>query len=204
MREETATFAEFARLLGFKRSYVTELKAAGRLVLTDDGKRVDVEASRRLIRDTADPARAGVAERHAATRAIGGAGVAGEASAPHAAWEAEDSDSAGDLAADPVQDSHTRRRAQALADQAELQRRKMEREERVELGQMLWADDVAQAVRAAGVTLRSALENLPNTIAPQLAATSDEARVRVLLGEAIEHALEELSRQFAAVARSAG
>lgn len=196
MREETATFAEFARLLGFKRSYVTELKAAGRLVLTDDGKRVDIEASRRLIRDTADPARAGVAERHAATRAIGGAGGAVTAVAPStAAGEAEDSD--------PVQDSHTRRRAKALADQAELQRRKMEREERVELGQMLWADDVAQAVRAAGVTLRSALENLPNTIAPQLAATSDEARIRVLLAEAIEHALEELSRQFAAIGKAA-
>jgi hypothetical protein len=30
----TASFAGFARLLGCKRSYVTELKAAGRLVLT--------------------------------------------------------------------------------------------------------------------------------------------------------------------------
>jgi len=37
--------AEFARMNGWDRSYVTRLKQAGRLVMTADG-RVDVEASR--------------------------------------------------------------------------------------------------------------------------------------------------------------
>src|SRR5690348_2338572 len=38
VEKEIATFAEFAARLGCKRSYVTELRKAGRLVLTDDGK----------------------------------------------------------------------------------------------------------------------------------------------------------------------
>ena len=38
----TATFTEFAALHGCVKSHVTALRKAGRLVLTDDGKRVRV------------------------------------------------------------------------------------------------------------------------------------------------------------------
>src|SRR5690606_16487416 len=68
-RPETAGFREFAALAGFKPSYVTELRKVGRLVLTGDGKRVRVAESLALIEQTRDPAKAGVAARHAAARA---------------------------------------------------------------------------------------------------------------------------------------
>ena len=65
----TASFAGFARLIGERSpSYITQLKGEGRLVLTDDGKRVRVQESIALIKATADPAKAGVAARHAANR----------------------------------------------------------------------------------------------------------------------------------------
>lgn len=55
--------AEFADSRGWSRPYVSKLGKQGRLVLTDAGK-VDVEATLALLSDTADPSKAGVAERH--------------------------------------------------------------------------------------------------------------------------------------------
>ena len=59
------TQAEFARLEGKARSYITALKNAGRLVMTADDL-VDIEASRALIAATADPGRDDVAAKYAA------------------------------------------------------------------------------------------------------------------------------------------
>lgn len=197
-----ATFKAFARILGERSpSYITQLKDDERLVLTEDGKHVLVQESLELIRQTADPSRAGVAARHAADRqARGGEGAAGE-DAAHAAADAATGDGDEDLN-DPVQKSHAQRKAKALADKEEALARKALRDEQLELGQLLVAEEVEQAVRAAAATLRTNLENLRNTIAAELAATSDEAKVSVILGDAIEGALTELSRQFAAIGKA--
>lgn len=184
----TASFAGFARILGERSpSYVTQLKDEGRLVLTDDGKRVRVQESIALIKETADPAKTGVVARHAAART----------SEPVAPPEDDVEDPAGA----PTYDGHSTRRSRALADKAEWDAKAAERDYLESIGQLLPADQVAAAVGAAAATLRTSLENLPNTLAPELAAATDEARVRVILGEAVEHALEEVSRQFAAIAR---
>lgn len=197
----TATFAAFARLLGERSpSYVTQLKDAGRLVLTEDGKRVVVQASLQLIRSTADPGKAGVVARHAATRSRKGAG---EGATPPAPDAADGGDQGADLepTGDPVADSYARRKAKALADKEEALARKALRDEQLELGQLLRADDVAEAVRNAAATLRTTIENIPSRLAPELAAATDEGKVRVLLGDAFEHALHEVSRKFAEIAR---
>lgn len=54
------TQSEFAALLGKDKSYVSRLKKHGRLVMvkTEEGERVDVEASRALLAASADPSRA--------------------------------------------------------------------------------------------------------------------------------------------------
>ena len=54
----------FAARIGRAPSYITWLKNNNRLVLSPDGKQVDVQASEALIRDTADPSKTAVAERH--------------------------------------------------------------------------------------------------------------------------------------------
>lgn len=54
----------FAARIGRAPSYITWLKNNNRLVLSPNGKLVDVLASEALIRDTADPSKAAVAERH--------------------------------------------------------------------------------------------------------------------------------------------
>ena len=58
----------FAARIGKSPSYVTWLKNHNRLVLAPDGKQVDVVATEALIRETADPSKAGVAARHEENR----------------------------------------------------------------------------------------------------------------------------------------
>ncbi len=182
----------FARILDTSPSYITELKAAGRLVVTDDGK-VDVDASQALIRETADPAKTGVRERHAAGRGKG----QGAPTPPPAADCDDDSPSEFE-----PQSSDAKRRAKALADKAETDAKAADRDYRISIGALLDVADVEHAARTAAATLRNGLENLANTLAPEIAAEPDEGKVRVILADAIEHALDELSRQFAAIAKT--
>jgi hypothetical protein len=70
------------------------------------------------------------------------------------------------------------------------------------IGKLMDASEVAAAVGSATATLRTSLERLPDVLAPQLAAITDEAQARATLAEAIEHALDEVSRQFANLAKT--
>jgi len=76
--------------------------------------------------------------------------------------------------------------------QAEMAR--LDYEERC--GKLMAADDVRSTVAGAAAGLRARLEQLPDTLAPQLAATNDETRVRALLAGEVEAALAELAHQF--------
>jgi len=58
----------FAARIGRSPSYITWLKGNGRLVLSPDGKLVDVPATEAKIQETADPAKAAVAARHEENR----------------------------------------------------------------------------------------------------------------------------------------
>ncbi|RRT95410.1 hypothetical protein EGJ34_21970, partial [Stenotrophomonas sp. 278] len=48
----------------------------------------------------------------------------------------------------------------------------------------------------AATAIRVELERMADTLAPQLAATSEEARCRELIWNEVSHALEEMSRGF--------
>lgn len=191
-QDRAITLKQFARLLDVSPSYVTELKHSGRLVL-DEAGRVMVEASKVRIADTADPAKDAVRARHAAGR---------EAARVDGADAVSDGDNGTDTPRYDPDDPIAIRRARAIADKAEAEARKALREEQAELGQLLRADDVEFAMRAAIATLRNGLENLPAILAPQVAAESDEAKCRVMLTDSMEHALEELARQFAAIGKA--
>lgn len=187
--DRAVTLRQFAQLLDVRPSYVTQLKTEGRLVLNDAG-RVLVAASRQRIADTADPAKDGVRARHAAARE---AGQGEDAPAAEIAASAP----AGASSDDPI----ALRRSRAQAEKAEAEVREALRKEQLELGQLLVRDEVVPACAAAVATLRTGLENLSNTLAPELAVETDEGKVRVILADAIEHALNELSRQFAAIGK---
>ena len=63
------TRSQFATIYGCSKPYVTKLVAERRLVLSADGKLINVEASLRLMNVTADPSKAGVRARWDAYRA---------------------------------------------------------------------------------------------------------------------------------------
>lgn len=178
---ETATFKEFAGIAKFRPSYISQLKADGRLMLTDDGKRVRVAESLQRIADTKDPSKAGVAARHAQERADA-------TQAPDENGGVELPPPADGGATEGYQHWRERsERAKALA---------AERENAEAEGKLVDAHDVASAAASHITLLRTRLEAIPDVLAPQLAAARDEAHVRALLAESIEHMLGEASRQF--------
>lgn len=179
----TASQADFAAIANVRRSYVTALKKAGRLVLDAEGKVLVAESLAR-IEATRDPAKAAVAARHAEARG---------AALPSAPVD--------DAGPEPEPTTagfqHWRERsekAKALA---------AERENAIADGKLMAADDVAAQVSHALTVLRNALERLPDILGPQLAAEQNEARCRGLVAEAVELALEETSRRFAGIAGEA-
>lgn len=189
---EIAPFKTFASIIGCRPSYVTELRKAGRLVLTEDEKAVRVAESIARIEATRDPAMKAVSDRHAAAR---GAELATAAPAGEPGKQ-------GDESLDNEDDAETgspdfqmwkarKERAVALREELRLG------EEAKELIRRI---DAVAVVSNAFVTLRTDLEALPDSIAPVLAGETDENRVRILLSEEIEHALGNLSAQIAKLA----
>jgi hypothetical protein len=193
----TASFADFARTLGRSRSWVTQLRQAGRLVLTPNGRLVLVAESLALIEATRDPAKDGVAARHAAERAA----RAGQGGAqPHVAPSPPPApvDDAEDETPDaPVSSTfqHWRereQRAKALA---------AERANEIADGKLLLAEDAKAANAQAFTVVRIEMEQLAETLAPQMIGLTDEARARGLMVEAVEHALAECARRLNDLAR---
>lgn len=96
---------------------------------------------------------------------------------------------------------HSLRRARALADKEEAAARKAERDEEIELGQLLRTADVKFALTEVEAALRSALEALPHALAKELALITDEGQLRARMVGAVETLLTELSRRFGALAK---
>lgn len=200
---ETMGLTEFAKAQRWKPSYVTQLKRDGRLVLTENGRRVRVAESLRLITDTSDPSKIGVKARHAAAR--GAPKYSASTSPAESPAPSTTADKAGD--ADPAtvryDDPLSMRRAKAQAEREEAALRKQLREEQIDLGELLQRDDVVAAVGDAVTTLRTSLQNLPSTLAPELAAATTDGQCQVLLANGIEHVLEEMARTFGAIGKVA-
>jgi len=179
---------EFAALLGVSRSYITKLKADGRLIM--DGDRVDVEASRARIADTADPHRDDVASRWAERR-----DRAATAAAIGLPLDDED-----DLPEDPPATSALRsasssyvdaraRKEQAQADIAEMERDKTR-------GLLIERQAVEAAVEDVMTTVRQALEQQPHRLAPLLVGQDLDA-IRITLKQETARILGEMVHTFA-------
>lgn len=165
--------ADFAVRMNWKRSYVSQLKADGRLVL-DDAGRVLVDASIARINATADPSKAPVAERHAAGR--------GDAPAPDESK----------VGASYQASRAVRERFLALA---------AKRDYDLSMGNLVDASEVRHAIAGAVTTFRGRLEVLPEILAAEVAAEQDEGKVRRIIADALEDALGNLAREFSQLAK---
>ncbi len=167
------TQAEFSRLQGVDKSHVTRLKQAGRLV-TVDGK-VDVEASRALIAQTADTRYSSKTAQNAQQ----GDNASAKVSTPQDQTER----AAMSLqAARAVKENYTARMAKLLFER--------------ESGKLVEADAVRLFAADLGATFRSSLEILPDRIAAELVPLNDTDSIRAVLVEYIEQILSDLSEKI--------
>lgn len=186
----TLSLSEFARYKGWRPSYVTELKLAGRLVLTDTG-RVQVRESLARIEQTQDPSKSGVAERHAAERAakvVADAAVDSDASVFASAGH-NDSRVSGD------DDSGGSRyqRARAANEQYKALQAKLDYE--VRIGKLVDAAQVRAAAADMGATVRRRLESLAPLVSAQI-DERDRDRVYTQITDIVEQTLADLERVF--------
>lgn len=172
--------AAFAQHHGVDRSYITQLKQAGRLVMTADGK-VDVEASELRIKETEDPNRDDVRARHAKNRQPE---VAAKPESVKAEKPAKAKEPKSD---DEISFQRGRAKEQHFkALQAELLYQKT-------MGTLVEISSVQKGAAEIGKQLRTLLENLPDQLAPELAAVTGVERVNAILVERCEQILNELA-----------
>jgi len=175
--DEALTQKEFAARLGVRPSYVTALKQRGRLVLTEDGRRVLYHASLERIRETRDPSKITPKPPHAepAPEAAEALGSLAEASLPD----------------EPGLDYQTAR-AKREHYNAELARLEYQKA----IGQLVEIDLVREVILNATTTLRTQLEQMAERIAPRVLDSADESEVRSVILEEVEHALGDLAQTF--------
>ena len=188
MMEKKMTQAEFARHIGANRSYVTQLKQAGRLVLAEDGKHVLADESIQRINQTQDPSKSGVAVRWAEKRgaAIPAAGIATDG-------ENELGDELDDLPDDTEADvvhSVTHSQAKTTKEFYAAKMAKLDYLERKK--ELVRIEDVTHATATIVTNFRNTLESLPDRLAPMLAAEKEEQQIRLLMIDEIERALSQL------------
>ena len=186
---ETMNLSQFAAHAGFKRSYATQLKNEGRLVMSPDGRRVLVAESLARIETTRDPSKQGVAQRHADGR--GAAALTGH--------ETEIAKIAEKIAETVIGQEEPNYDYQTS--KAKREHWAAEREHaafRKEAEELMERTEVIAMMADAGATLRSQLEALASTLAPQLAGR-DESVIRATIADNVERVLSVLTEKFSRV-----
>lgn len=158
--------SQFAKWYGCSNAAVTYYKKNDQLVFTPEGL-IDFVASKKRIDDTADPNRDDVKKRHAANR---GEEVEDEPSNP------------------TFQDSRALKE-QYLALQAKADYEKS-------IGSLVERTEVDRDFVKIAAIIRSAFERLPDFLSAELAAEQDPNRIRAMLSEEIEAALNQGAKQI--------
>jgi len=169
----------FAQHLGVARSYITQLKQQGRLVMTERGL-VDVAASIIRIQETADPNRDDVAARHAKERGAQTAVAAAEKTEKPAKQKREKDPNQITFADGRAKEQHFR------ALQAELDYQKA-------IGEVVPVADMRHAVADMVMTFRQAMENMPHRLAADLVG-QDHDYIRAALKREVHDTLAEMQR----------
>lgn len=193
----TITRQQLADLIGARSpSYINELEKTGRAIRAPDGKNWLRAESLAAYRAGKDPAKQGVADRHAAARAAA-------APMPLPTPQPDDENATapayaapqpppGAARADQIGSSYQ----QARAVKEKFFALEAKRAYEVAIGTLRDAREVEGLVATAMVEIRQRLENLATSIAPIVAAQADEAAVRATLRDAFEHTLKSASHHF--------
>jgi len=160
------TQSGFAKHIGPSRQYVSQMKINGHLVM--NGDQVDAERSIARMESLKDPVKQGVEDRHEQER------------------KSDKSQSSNIIIA---------RREKQLEIEEE-RHRTLKRENDLADGKLMVTDEARAAVADGDAIIRNRLESLPDVLAPQLAAETDEQKIRAVLMDYVEGMLMDLSRSF--------
>ena len=185
--------SEFAALIGVDRAQVTRWGRDDRLVLDDRG-RGQVEATARRVLETEPPGKAGKGEAWARgyLAATGALTAAETASGPQAVAKASEADTTAETPSEPPAESYSAARARREHYAALTAKLDYERA----VGKLCETAAVKFAGMDAGARVRAALEQLPDQLAPELAAAGSEERIHALLVEHVEMLLEDLAHKL--------
>lgn len=189
------TRAELAALIGARSpSYINELEKSGRALRAPDGKAWLKAESLAAYRAGRDPSKQGVVDRWAAERA---------ASAPQGASATDDGTDTPTEAFErpsaptrPATDAVGSTYQQARAVKEKFFALEAKRAYEVNIGSLRDAKEVEGIVATAMTEIRLRLQNLAVSLAPVIAAQSDEAQARATLADAFEHTLRSASHHF--------
>ena len=170
--------SEFAASQGWSPSYVTKLKDQGRLVMSPDGRKVNVSETVAMLSRTKDLGKDHVRNFHQNERTEKHVTAHTAPSAP------PESDSG---SSDPKYWAAKARREDALADLANLELEKKK-------GNLVERERVESAAFATGRMLRDAILGLPTQLAPELANTSDAFQIELRMREALRSLLDEMAK----------
>jgi len=177
--------ADFAKIYGCSRPYISQLVKDKRLVLSEDGKRVNVEASLRMLDVSADPSKAGVRERWSAYRE--GKPFAGLATGTSGSEEGAGSAPPEQLplaAASVAREPNKYHDARTLREQAQAEMAQLELARAT--GRALDADTTLKAIADAHASTRIELMMMADRLTPLVAPTSDPKKVYDLIrGECV-------------------
>lgn len=166
----TMTLSAFNAHMGWKGRYVYELKKAGRLVMSEDGKHVLVAESIARVEATRDPSRAGVAQRHADNR---GYFVSCERLQSNESMEKNSKN-------EIVESVGSYQFQEAKAKREHYAALREEAAYRKEAGELMPSSEVIGIFSDAAAKLAGILDAVPATVGPLLAGLGQEDILRIL------------------------
>jgi hypothetical protein len=173
------TQSAFARRIGRAKSWITQLKEAGRLVMDNESGLVEVEASIARIAETENPARSGVAERHAEHRQ--------RQDTPHGNTSTPGTPP-------PMEKIGQQYKYwQAVKMKADAEQAQMDRDRKA--NDLVPRDAANFAMDDLSAGVRGRLENIPDRWAPVLAPLSTLDELRAALIEMVEDELRAMAEQ---------
>ena len=191
--------SEYAAHKGWRPSYVTKLVKSGRLVLTPDGKRIDVPASEALLKSTERVDRQGVREHHARSRrpAQHSAETSSAPQPVNPATAAPPPDtSAGGGEPAPVKPDEITAYNKARAEREAAMAAMAVMEQRQRQGELVEMAQVRAMGAKIGGILRSGFERIGPRIGPVWATEQDPAKRERLLEAELNHILAELADEL--------
>lgn len=177
--------SDFAKIYRCQPSYVTKLIKEKKIVLSEDGKKVNVEASLRLIEATGDPSKQGVRDRWDAYRS-------GKPIEACATPDVPTDKPQYERGAGRETGGSEYHKARTVSEQVNARLKELELKER--LGEVAKVAPLLKAVQDAHIAARAAVMQLPDRLAQILASETDPQKVHEALTSECTRICDQVQR----------